>query len=93
MQLLAIAWLSLVLSGCFALKAENPNARVMEDIPDIEETSHLFLAGSAGVGYVTVTCKKGVAKVYEGFTFADVLLNIFTLLIYSPMTSRVHCVT
>ena len=82
--------LALATGACAKVTYVNPGA---VPGPVVEKTGHFFIAGLAGTAVIPAyqMCPGGVAQVQSKFTVGDVLLTIFTFLIYTPRTYEITC--
>jgi len=80
--------LSLVpLAGCQTLEYEDRSLKAGE--METYDTTHFLWGLTSEV--VKIGCKKGVYRLYEGYSATDVLLNVFSLGVYNPGRTKVVC--
>jgi hypothetical protein len=83
----------LVLGGCYHATVETGRAPSGQTIENA--WAHSFIAGLVPPSTVNTAsqCPEGVARVSTQLSFLNMLANVVTFGIYSPMTITVHCAT
>ena len=76
-----------LLSGCYTLRGINEQAPEGKVV--VLSSHHLFWGLTTET--LDVPCKKGIAKLEDGFSFGHLLGNVFTLGIYAPKSHRITC--
>jgi len=75
------------ISSCVSLEAMDSSAK-SRHLAEYHTNHYIYGVVSAKV---EINCPGGVAKIYEGYTYRDGLVNIVTLGLYNPRTAKVVC--
>jgi hypothetical protein len=78
---------------CACAKVTYVNPKLPATGTEFQQTGHFFLFGLVGTAEIPAyqACPHGVARVQSKVAFADLLLHIVTVNIYTPRTYVVRC--